>query len=185
MTFASLLVLALAASAAPLLTDPTEATPAAPSCAAASSAWGPNPCAFGSGMVLSAATAWRSSGGAPAPARIWGTAGALESVTLSGLPAGARVTPSNPFTATANGTWSIEVAADASPSAVNLTFLGAGGKAAVLTDVLFGLVVLCSGQCESPCRCMQRGASLPGPPLHHTHAHAHLPTLPPPPPVDV
>jgi hypothetical protein len=95
-------------------------------------------------MVLSANTSWRSHGSLPA--RVWGLAGASEVVTLSGIPAGASVLPSNPFTADASGAWSITVSSAPSPSAVNLTFAGSSGQRAVLSDVLFGLTVLCSGQ---------------------------------------
>ncbi len=152
-----------AAAPGPLTADPLEATPGAPSCGA--QAWGPNTCAFGSGMVLAGATPWRSGGGQPSPARVWGTAGASEALTLTGLPPGARVAPSNPFTANASGFWAIEISAEADPAPLNLTFQGASGRSAVLEDVLFGLSVLCSGQSNMDMNidmCFYRNETLAG-----------------------
>lgn len=86
--------------------------------------------------------AWR---GGVTPARIWGTAAPGEQITLSGLPSGAVVTPSNPWTAAADGSWTIEVATLASLAPSNLTFSGAKNSVNI-TNVLFGHTFLCSGQ---------------------------------------
>lgn len=106
-------------------------------------AWGPDGCVFGSHMVLASSDAW--SGGAT-PARVWGTALPGESISLTGLPAGATVIPSNPWTADSLGNWSVQVSAAASLVPSNLTFDGSKGNQAVLVDVLFGHTILCSGQ---------------------------------------
>lgn len=113
--------------------------------ACSSTAWGPDGCVFASHMVLASSDPWR---GGVTPARVWGTAAPGESVLLTGLPAGAVVLPSNPFTAGANGTWAITVAVPASLANYSLTFTGSAGSAAAVTlqDVLFGHTILCSGQ---------------------------------------
>ena len=105
--------------------------------------WGPNPTVFTSHMVLHSNDAW--SGGVT-PARIWGSAEANETVTVSGLPDGAVVSPSNPFAANASGFWSITISTPPSQMPVKLSFLGASGSSVALDDVLFGAVFLCSGQ---------------------------------------
>ena len=107
------------------------------------SSWGPDTCVFGSHMVLASSDAW--SGGVT-PSRVWGTSLPSESITLSGLPAGATVAPSNPWLADSSGNWSIEVSATASLIPANLTFSGSNGSQVVLADVLFGHTFLCSGQ---------------------------------------
>jgi len=94
-------------------------------------------------MVLASSDPW--SGGVT-PARMWGFASPGEVVSVSGLPAGAVVSPSNPFTASAAGNWSITIASPASLTPHNLTFRGTSNESVVLIDVLFGLSVLCSGQ---------------------------------------
>jgi sialate O-acetylesterase len=104
--------------------------------------WGPDGCVFASHMVLASSDPWR---GGSTPARIWGTAAPGESILLSGLPAGAAVLPSNPFSAAADGNWSITVAVPASLTNYSLTFAGKSSRA-TLQDVLFGHTVLCSGQ---------------------------------------
>jgi hypothetical protein len=77
---------------------------------------------------------------------VFGTAQPSERVTITGLPAGAVVTPGNPFTAGADGNWSVSIAAADSNVGVTLTFTGASGATAALRDVLFGVTALCSGQ---------------------------------------
>lgn len=122
-----------------LLLDPLDETPAAASCGG----WGPDPCAFGSHAVLASNAPYR---GGVTPARVWGAAAAHEAITLSGLPAGAVVTPPSPFVASANGTWEVTISAPPSQLSVNITFSGSSGKKVVLDDILFGLSILCSGQ---------------------------------------
>jgi hypothetical protein len=107
-------------------------------------AWGPDPGVFASHMVLASNDTWR---GGSTPARVWGAGTPGESITLSGLPAGAAVTPSNPWTVPPSGNWSITVSVAASLSAFNLTFTGAK-ESVEIDDVLFGHTILCSGQCE-------------------------------------
>lgn len=114
----------------------------APACAA--STWGPQPCTYASGMVLSSTTPWRASGSQPAV--VHGLAQTSETLTLTGLPPGARVSPSNPWTADAAGNWAVTLASADTSVPVNLTFTGSSGKLVVLEDVLFGLTMLCSGQ---------------------------------------
>jgi hypothetical protein len=98
-------------------------------------------------MVLASSDSWR---GGSTPARIWGQAAAGESVQLSGLPAGAAVLPSNPFTADSEGFWSITAAVPASLTNYSLVFAGKANSV-TLADVLFGHTMLCSGQVrESP-----------------------------------
>jgi hypothetical protein len=133
-------LLALLCSAAAFPLDPLDATPPVPT---AQATWGPNPLVFGDHMVMASKTPWR---GGSIPARVFGAAQPSESVTISGLPAGAVVTPGNPFTADATGKWSVNISAADSDVGTNLTFSGASGATAVLRDVLFGVTVLCSGQ---------------------------------------
>ena len=94
-------------------------------------------------MVLASSDVWT---GGVTPARVWGKAVPGESISLIGLPAGATVTPSNPWPADSMGNWSIEVSATASMDPVNLTFSGSNSTQVVLEDVLFGHTFLCSGQ---------------------------------------
>ena len=140
------LLCAAVAAAVLLPEDPYEPiSPGAPACAA--STWGPSPCAFGSAMVLSSTTPWRASGSQPAA--VFGLAQPSEVLTLSGLPPGATVAPSNPWTADSTGRWAITLSSADTTAPVNLTFTGASGKSVVLEDVLFGLTMLCSGQVRS------------------------------------
>jgi hypothetical protein len=129
--------------APPLPVDPLGATPPPPRAGGAPPPWGPDPLVFGSGMVLASQTPWR---GGAVPARVFGAARPSERVTISGLPLGAVVTPSNPFTAGADGNWSVSIAAPDSSVGANISFSGASGATVVLRDVLFGLTLLCSGQ---------------------------------------
>jgi hypothetical protein len=115
---------------------------------------------------------------------VFGIAQPLERVTITGLPSAAVVTPSNPFTASADGNWSITLAAPDSNIGVNLTFVGASGATAVLRNVLFGVTVLCSGQSNvsgGVCATLLRYAalhphslSLAGALSSHTHTIANL-----------
>ena len=111
--------------------------------------WGPDPCVFASHMVLASSDAWQAGS---VPARVWGRhAKPHASILLRGLPPGATVAPSNPWTADAQGNWSIQVGVAASLANYTLTFSSSsengGEEAAVtLTDVLFGHTLLCSGQ---------------------------------------
>lgn len=132
-----LLPLALRAS---IPFDPLDAPPSTSSCG---TEWGFDTCAFGDNAVLSSSTPW--SGGVT-PARLFGNATANEKLTLSGLPPGATVQPSNPFTAGADGSWTVTVASPDAPLFVNITLSGNGGKASTLHNVRFGLTILCSGQ---------------------------------------
>jgi hypothetical protein len=157
--------------------SPSGALPrAAPGCGAAST-WGPNPCAYASGMVLSSTTPWRASGSQPAV--VHGLAQPSETLTLSGLPPGASVSPSNPWTADAAGRWAVTLASADTSAPVNLTFTGSSGKLVVLEDVLFGLTMLCSGQVRWVLSRGRQGRTLPS--LSHTHTHppththAHIP----------
>lgn len=129
----------LAAAAANTPLDPLDATPPVAACGG----WGPNPCAFSDNAVLASSTPFSRG---VTPARLFGAAAAGEQLTLSGLPAGAVVTPSNPFTAGADGAWSVTVASPDSPAPVNITLAGSSGKSATLHNVRFGLTLLCSGQ---------------------------------------
>jgi hypothetical protein len=143
--------------------DPLAPTPPLASCGA----WGPNPCAFGDDAVLASSTPW--SGGVT-PARLFGAAGANEKLTITGLPPGAAVLPSNPFAAGSDGAWSVTVASPDSPERVNITFTGSGGKAVTLHRVRFGYTILCSGQSNSATRGLEGGpggrpsAGAPDPP---------------------
>ena len=114
--------------------------------------WGPNGCVFADHMVLASNDVWL---GGSTPAKVFGSYAAPgESITLSGVPVGTVVLPSNPFTADASGNWSISVSIKASLTPYSLTFAGninnpaAGGKpnSFTLQDVLFGHTFLCSGQ---------------------------------------
>jgi hypothetical protein len=107
------------------------------------SAWGPQPPLFTSHMVLASNDAW--SGGVT-PAIVWGLGTPGESVTVSGLPAGA-VSP-NPFTVPASGNWSIQVSVPASLTSYTISFNSSihAWHSVVLDDVLFGHTFLCSGQ---------------------------------------
>jgi len=93
-------------------------------------------------MVLASNDTWSAGS---TPARIWGTAGANELITVSGLPAGAIVAPSNPFRANASGFFSITISAAASLAPSDIAFKGES-QAVTLADVLFGHTILCSGQ---------------------------------------
>ena len=105
--------------------------------------WGPDPCVFASHMVLASSDAWQAGS---VPARVWGRHAAPHaSILLRGLPPGATVTPSNPWTADAQGNWSITVGVNASLANYTLKFTS-GEEAATLADVLFGHTFLCSGQ---------------------------------------
>lgn len=104
------------------------------------SAWGPQPPLFTSHMVLASNDAW--SGGVT-PAIVWGLGTPGESVTVSGLPAGA-VSP-NPFTVPASGNWSIQLSVPASLTSYTIAF-NSSTHGLVLDDVLFGHTFLCSGQ---------------------------------------
>ena len=68
-----------------------------------------------------------------------------ESITISGLPAGAVVAPSNPFTANTTGGFAITVAVPSSLASYNISFAGAA-TTKTLHNVLFGHTILCSGQ---------------------------------------
>ena len=97
-------------------------------------------------MVLASSDVWQAGS---TPARIWGRNSApREALHLLGLPAGAVVTPSNPWRADENGNWSIEVAVRASLTAYTLTFASVEDreKVATLERTLFGHTFLCSGQ---------------------------------------
>lgn len=109
------------------------ATAVASGCSSA--AWGPDQCVFAPHMVLASSDAWRSG---VTPARVWGNAAPGEVLTLSGLPDGAVVTPSNPWKAAADGTWTIQIEALASLTPSNLTFSGSSKMSTTLTDILFG-----------------------------------------------
>ena len=106
------------------------------------SKWGPDGCVFAPHMVLASNDTWSAGS---TPARIWGTAGANELITVSGLPAGAVVAPSNPFRANASGFFSITISAAASLAPSDIAFKGES-QAITLADVLFGHTILCSGQ---------------------------------------
>ena len=138
--FGLVLAVLVPASCSLLLLDPLDETPAAASCGGG---WGPDPCAFGSHAVLASNAPYR---GGVTPARVWGAAAPHETLTLSGLPAGAVVTPPSPFVASANGTWEVTISVPPSQRPVNISFAGSSGKTVVLEDVLFGLSILCSGQ---------------------------------------
>jgi len=142
MRFVAALASTLLAARAAAPADPLDAAPPPAACGA----WGFSSCAFGDDAVLASSSPW--SGGVT-PARLFGAAGAREALTLAGLPPGAAVLPSNPFTADANGAWSVTVAAPDSPARFNLTLTGGSGKAATLRGVRFGLTILCSGQSNS------------------------------------
>lgn len=114
--------------------------------AACPSKWGPDGCVFASHMVLASSDTWSAGS---TPARVWGQVGANEQVTLTGLPAGAVVSPSNPFAANGSGFFSITIAAPASLTPSDLVFTGASKQAVTLADVLFGWTILCSGQSNS------------------------------------
>lgn len=112
--------------------------------------WGPNGCVFADHMVLASNDVWQAG---HTPAKIFGSYAAPgESITLTGLPVGTAVLPSNPFTADASGNWSISVSIKASLAPYTITFVGSGigaeGKPNSFTvqDVLFGHTFLCAGQ---------------------------------------
>ena len=105
-------------------------------------AWGPNNCVFANHMVIASNAAW--SGGVT-PAFVYGVGVPGEKITLTGLPAGATVAPSNPWPVQADGTWSITLSAATSLTPFNLTFVGAKNSVTI-SDVLSGHTVLCSGQ---------------------------------------
>ena len=135
-----LLLLLLCATTAAFQDDPLQPTPPLSACG---SGWGFEPCAFRDNAVLASSTPW--SGGVT-PARLYGSAAPSEKLTLSGLPAGAVVSPSNPFSAGADGSWEVTVASPDSPAMSNITLSGSSGKSVTLHDVRFGLTMLCSGQ---------------------------------------
>ena len=94
-------------------------------------------------MVLASSDAWQAGS---VPARVWGRHAAPHaSILLRGLPPGATVAPSNPWTADARGNWSIRVGVNASLTNYTLTF-SSGEEAVTLADVMFGHTFLCSGQ---------------------------------------
>ena len=112
--------------------------------ATAAARWGPDSNVFSDHMVLASSDKW--SGGVT-PARVWGIADANEVITVTGLPSGAIVSPSNPFSADATGNFSITIAAASSLTPVNLVFIGSSSKhVSNISDVLFGHTILCSGQ---------------------------------------
>lgn len=118
--------------------DPLDAAPLEAACGG----WGPEPCAFGDNTVLASATAWR---GGVTPARIFGEGTSGEEITITGLPTGTVVLPSNPFTVPSSGNWSITLSSPDSPLFFNLTFAGLKNSV-TLRNVRFGLTWLCSGQ---------------------------------------
>jgi hypothetical protein len=135
--------------------DPLDITPAP---LAACGGWGPEPCAFGDNAVLSSSTPW--AGGDVTPARIFGGGTAGETITITGLPVGAVVSPSNPFTVSSTAsTWAVTIASPDSPTAFNLTFTGAQ-KSVTLHNVRFGLTWLCSGQRSVTCSSSSLPSSL-------------------------
>ena len=105
--------------------------------------WGPEPCAFSDNAVLSSSTPW--SGGVT-PALVFGAANPGEKITLSGLPSGAIILPSNPFVADATGLWEITIASPDSMAGNTLVFSGDANKNVTLSNIRFGLTILCSGQ---------------------------------------
>ena len=129
----------LTAHASSFPVDPLDPTPPVPLRAE----WGFDPNAFSDNAVLASSTPW--SGGVT-PARLFGTSIPKERLTLSGLPPGAVVEPSNPFTAGSDGAWSVTVSSPDSPSSSDITLTGSSGKAATLHGVRFGMTILCSGQ---------------------------------------
>jgi hypothetical protein len=99
---------------------------------------------FGDNAVLSSSTAWQ---GGVTPARVFGGGVKGEAITITGLPAGAVVAPSNPFTVPSDGSWSVTIASPDSPDFFNITFTGSAKQNAVtLRSVRFGLTWLCGGQ---------------------------------------
>jgi len=135
---ATLLVLTLILPVHGWVVDPLDSTPPLAACGG----WGPEPCAFGDNAVLSSSTPFR---GGVSPARIFGGGVAGEKITITGLPEGAVVSPSNPFLVSTGGNWSITLATPDSPAFFNLTFTGTQ-KSVTLHNVRFGLTWLCSGQ---------------------------------------
>lgn len=121
-----------------VVVDPLDSTPPLAACGG----WGPEPCAFGDNAVLSSSTPFR---GGVSPARIFGGGVAGEKITITGLPEGAVVSPSNPFLVSTGGNWSITLATPDSPAFFNLTFMSTQ-KSVTLHNVRFGLTWLCSGQ---------------------------------------
>ncbi len=108
---------------------------------AAAMPFGPDIHVFADHMVLASSDMW--SGGST-PARVWGNADANEAITITGLPAGAIVTPNNPFTADAAGNFTVTIAAASSLTPVNLVFTGSSSKhVSTINDVLFGHTILC------------------------------------------
>ena len=79
----------------------------------------------------------------PAPIWGWATPGANVTVTLDGKPA----SPPTSATATENGLWRVVLPAQpATLTGRTITAVVSSGETIALTDVLFGEVVLCSGQ---------------------------------------
>lgn len=120
--------------------------------------WGPDSLVFADNMVLASSDAWHAGS---TPARVWGVVDAGETVTVGGLPGGAVVAPSNPFTANATGGFLITIAVPASLTAYNISFTGAKSSV-TLHNVLFGHTVLVS-LCTTPASLLlayRRGLSL-------------------------
>jgi len=134
---ASLLAAATATTAVALAR-----APALPGRASAG-VWGPDPAVFADNMVLASSDVWHAGS---TPARVWGVVNAGESVAVLGLPAGAVVAPSNPFSSDAmTGGFAITIAVPSSLTAYNISFNGSA-TSKTLHNVLFGYTLLCSGQ---------------------------------------
>jgi hypothetical protein len=131
---------------------------------ASAATWGPDSQVFGSHMVLASNDPW--SGGVT-PARVWGTGVAGEAIAVGGLPAGAVVEPSNPWTVSADGTWNITVSAPASMTPYNLLFKGSASTV-LLEDVLFGHTFLCSGQVRCDWHLLVAKSGMMSPSFAHT-----------------
>ena len=104
--------------------------------------FGPEPCVFGSDMVLRANDPLGGKGAA-AGAVVWGFSKPGAKVSCTFLPG---VAPPVSATADETGRWELILQQKGSPTPRTLVFSTPGSKAVSLTNVLFGDVWLCSGQ---------------------------------------